>query len=206
MKTVAYLLTSFDSAEIRKQKQAILEFAVSEQLTISRFIEIPISSPLPTKGRKLNRLLSHVESGDRLIVSRLSQIGGSLSEIVKTVDMLIKKEVRFVAVEEGIDLNGKPSTQSQVIAAMFGMLAEIGHQLVSRHTQEALDVAKRRGRVGGRRPALSPQQQDLAMKCYQQAEHSVKEICQMLGISKTTLYSDIKKANVTLRRDNISQM
>lgn len=145
MKTVAYLLTSFDREEIRKQKQTILEFAVGEQLTISRFIEIPISSPLPTKGRKLNRLLSHVESGDILIVSRLSQIGWSLSEIVKTVDMLIKKEVRFVAVEEGIDLNGKPSTQSQVIAAMFGMLAEIGHRLVSRHTKEALAVAKRKG-------------------------------------------------------------
>jgi DNA invertase Pin-like site-specific DNA recombinase len=84
------------------------------------------------------------------------------------------------------------------MATMFGMLAEIGHQIVSRHTKEALALAKRRGRIGGR-PALSPQQQDLAVKFYQQGEHAVWEICQMLGISKTTLYSYINKANVPLR-------
>ena len=61
MKTVAYLLTSFDRAEIRKQKQAILEFAVSEQLTISRFIEIPISSPLPTKGTEISKRPQNIE-------------------------------------------------------------------------------------------------------------------------------------------------
>ncbi|MCH8290298.1 recombinase family protein [Candidatus Poribacteria bacterium] len=199
MKTVAYLLASSNREEIRAQRQVILEFVHKEQMRISRFIEIPITSLLPTKGRKFNRLLSHVEPGDTLIVSHLSQIGWSLAEIVKTVDRLINREIRFVAVKEGIDLNGKPSVQSEVIVTMFGMLAEIGRDLVSRRTKEALAIAKRKGRIGGRPEALNTPQQKLAVKLYQEDRHSIKEICQIMDISKTTLYSYLKKANSELK-------
>ena len=81
MKTVAYLLVSCDNLELENQKQLILKFAHDAQIRISRFLEIPISSSQKTKGRKLNRLLSHVSSGDTLVVSSLSQIGFSLGEI-----------------------------------------------------------------------------------------------------------------------------
>ena len=108
-------------------------------------------------------------------------------------------DVRFVAIKEEMDLNGKPSTQSQVIAMMFGMLAEIGRELISERTKEALVIARRSGRIGGRPTALNPQQQELAVKFYQEGKHSIHKICQMMGISKPTLYSYLKKANSTLK-------
>ena len=206
MKTVAYLLASKDRLEIQKQKQAISEFAKRKQMSISRFIEIPIASIDQKNPSKRNRLLHHVESGDTLIVSQLSDVGWSLAEIVKTVDTLVNKQVRFVAIREAMDLNGEPCVESQVMVEMFRTLAEIGHQLVSKHTKEALAIARRRGRIGGRRPALNREQQAFTVKFYQQGSHSVKEICQMVCISKSTLYSDIKKANAALRQDNIRQM
>ena len=45
--------------------------------------------PGKTIAQKNNPLLSHVESADILIVTHLSQIGGSLAEVVKTVDWFI---------------------------------------------------------------------------------------------------------------------
>ena len=84
--------------------------------------------PGKTIAQKNNPLLSHVESADILIVTHLSQIGGSLAEVVKTVDGFIKKRIRFVSLKENIDLNGKRSTQSQAVATIFGALAEIAHQ------------------------------------------------------------------------------
>ncbi len=130
MKTVAYLLASEDQLEIQKQKQAISEFAKRKQMSISRFIEIPIASIDQKNPSKRNRLLHHVESGDTLIVSQLSDVGWSLAEIVKTVDTLVNKQVRFVAIREAMDLNGEPCVESQVMVEMFRTLAEIGHQLV----------------------------------------------------------------------------
>lgn len=198
MKTVAYLLVSSEKREVEKQKQIILKFAHDAQIRISRFVEIPISSSEKTKGRKLNRLLSHVESGDTLVVSSLSQIGFSLAEIVKTVDTLINREIRFIAIEEKIELNGEPSFKSQVIAETFGQLAEIGQQLISRRTKQALTIARRKGRIGGRPPALNQKQQQFAVTLYQQDTYSIKEICQMLKISKPTLYSYLKTIPILL--------
>jgi DNA invertase Pin-like site-specific DNA recombinase len=126
MKTVAYLLASKNRLEIQKQKQAISEFAKRKQMSISRFIEIPIASIDQKNPSKRNRLLHHVESGDTLIVSQLSDVGWSLAEIVKTVDTLVNKQVRFVAIREAMDLNGEPCVTSQVMAEMFRVLAEIG--------------------------------------------------------------------------------
>jgi len=194
MKTVAYLLVSCDNLELEKQKQLILKFAHDAQIRISRFLEIPISLSQKTKGRKLNRLLSHVSSGDTLVVSSLSQIGFSLGEIVKTVDTLVNREIRFIAIEEKIELNGEASCESQVIAETFGQLAKIGQQLISRRTKEALAIARRNGRVGGRPTALNQKQQQFAVALYQQRNHSIKQICQMLQISKPTLYSYLNKA------------
>jgi len=102
MKTVAYLKTSLDRQEIQEQKQEILEFAQRAEITISRFIEMPVSA---TRGKRIDQLFSQLVPGDTLIVSELSRIGRSLGQIVRTVDALIKGEVRFIAVKEGIWLD-----------------------------------------------------------------------------------------------------
>lgn len=199
MITVAYLKASKDRQDIRKQKQEILEFATQEQITISRFIEIPISSKT-TKEKKIDILFGQLSSKDTLIVSDLSRIGWSLREIIKTVDALVKKEIRFIAVKEGINLNReKQDLQSQVMVKMFGLFAEIDHELISQRTKEALAVAKAKGRLGGRPPALNTQQQEFAIKLYKEGKLRVREICQIMGISKPTLYSYLKKANSKLK-------
>lgn len=199
MRNVAYIKASHDRTEIEKQRKVILDFAKSEQISISRFIEIPIAKISAKNQSKRHRLLHHVSSGDTLIVSQLSDMGWSLSEIVKTVDILLNMSVRFIAIKDGIDLNGEEAIESKVITKMFAILADIGHQLVSKHTKEALAIAKQRGRVGGRRSALNPTQQQFAVRLYQESHHSVNHICTMVGISKPTLYGYIKKADVPLR-------
>ena len=128
MKTVAYMNAGPDIEETREQKKAILEFAKREQLPISRFIEVCISCIEVTKAPKVNRLLNHIESGDILIVTDLSQIGGSLSKVVKTVDWFVKNGIRFVALKENIDLNGKPSAQSRRSSALWLKLSANGLQ------------------------------------------------------------------------------
>jgi DNA invertase Pin-like site-specific DNA recombinase len=127
MKTVAYLKTSLDRQEVQEQKQVILEFAHREGITVSRFIEMPASS---TREKRIDQLFSQLESGDILIVSELSRIGRSVGQIVRTVEALIKGNVRFMAVKEGIWLDEERNSQTQVMAKMFGLLAETDRELV----------------------------------------------------------------------------
>jgi DNA invertase Pin-like site-specific DNA recombinase len=147
MRTVAYLKTSLDRREIQEQKQAILEFAQREEITVSRFIEMPASA---TRGKRIDQLFSQLGSGDTLIVSELSRIGRSVGQIVRTVDALIKGKVHFIAVKEGIWLDEERNSQTQVMVRMFGLLADTDRELVSIHTREGLAAARGKGKKLGR--------------------------------------------------------
>jgi len=147
MKTVAYLKASLDRQEIQEQKLAILEFAQREEITVSRFIEMPASA---TRGKRIDQLLSQLGSGDTLIVSELNRIGRSVGQIVRTVEALIKGKVRFIAVKEGIWLDEERNSQTQTMVRMFGLLAETDRELVSIHTKEGLAAARGKGKKLGR--------------------------------------------------------
>lgn len=55
-----------------------------------------------------------------------------------------------------------------------------------------LQAARSRGKMGGRPKALTKDKQKLLMQLYKDDSISVKEICQMMGISKPTLYKYVK--------------
>jgi DNA invertase Pin-like site-specific DNA recombinase len=65
---------------------------------------------------------------------------------------------------------------------MFGALAEFERNLIWERTQAGLIATRARGRLGGRPKALDPK------KLYNERLHSIDEICEMMGISKPTLY------------------
>jgi len=71
---------------------------------------------------------------------------------------------------------------------IFGALAEFERNLILERTQAGLTAARAQGRRGGRPRALDLDKRTLAVKLYDEKEHTVSKICQMMGISKPTLY------------------
>ncbi|MDT0264469.1 helix-turn-helix domain-containing protein [Jatrophihabitans lederbergiae] len=65
-----------------------------------------------------------------------------------------------------------------------GALAEFERQLISERTRAGLQAA----RAGGRRPALSADQQALLRQLYDQRQHTIAQIASMLGVSRPTVY------------------
>ncbi len=147
MKVVAYLKTTLDRQEVQEQKLAILEFAHTEGITISRLIEMPASAAI---GKRIDQLFTQVEAGDTLVVSELSRIGRSVGQIVRTVEALIKGKICFIAVKEGIWLDEERNSQTQAMVRIFGLLAEADRELVSIHTREGLAAARGKGKKLGR--------------------------------------------------------
>ena len=145
MKTVAYFKTSRDRHEVREQRQTIVEFAQREGIALSQFIEMPAFGG----EKRIAQLIGHLDPGDTLIVSELSRIGRSVGQIVRTVDALIKANICFIAVKEGICLDEKNS-QTQTMVRMFDLLARTDRQLVSMHTKEGLSSARGKGKKLGR--------------------------------------------------------
>jgi DNA invertase Pin-like site-specific DNA recombinase len=77
---------------------------------------------------------------------------------------------------------------------IFGALAEFERNLIRERTNAGLSAARARGCKGGRQPALDDKQREVAIKLYNEKNHTIKEICRIMGITKPTLYSYIKRA------------
>jgi len=111
---------------------------------------IEISSRKSTQARKIDKLLENLQAGDLLLVSELSRLGRSVSQIIRIVDNPIKKQVRLVAVRESIKINGKQDIQTKTMITMFGLFAEIERDLISERTKQGLQAARAKGKILGR--------------------------------------------------------
>ncbi|MBY0380086.1 MAG: recombinase family protein [Burkholderiales bacterium] len=150
MKNIAYLRVSTSGQELNNQRLAILNYAHKNNLQINKFVESQSSSRKSVKERNLDQLFSNVHSGDLVLVSELSRLGRSVGQIIQLIDELIKLKVRFLAIKENIQLNGKQDIQSKMMVTMFGLFAEIERDLISERTREGLQNARDKGKNLGR--------------------------------------------------------
>ena len=70
-------------------------------------------------------MLGTLEPGDRLLVSELSRLGRSLSQVIQIVETLVRRKIRFIAIKEAIEFDGKQDLRTKVMIALFGLFAEV---------------------------------------------------------------------------------
>ena len=89
------------------------------------------------------------------------------------------------------------SSSGKLIFQLCGDLAEFERNLIKERTLAGLLAARARSRKGGRPPSLDADKQKLAVNLYYEKNHSVNQICQMLGVSKPTLYKYVRMGNLS---------
>jgi DNA invertase Pin-like site-specific DNA recombinase len=195
MKTTAYLRVSTNKQELENQKLEILEYAQKEGLKIDTFMELQISSRKTTKARQIDSLLEALQEEDTLIVSELSRLGRSVGQIIQIVDTLIKKKIKFIAVKQGMIINGKSDIQTKVMVTMFGLFAEIERDLISERTKAGLAAARAKGKLLGRpkgtlgKSKLDGKEEEI--KDFLAKGVNKTAIAKILEISRTALHSFI---------------
>ena len=122
---LGYVRVSTETQDVRNQRHEILEHANRQGYHIDDFIEIEISSRRDTRARGIDGLLERLQAGDVLIVSELSRIGRSVAEVIMIIDAVMKKQTRFVAIKQNLDLQENHDMQSKVLLTIFALLAEL---------------------------------------------------------------------------------
>ncbi len=133
----------------------------------------------------LTSALDCARHGDSLLVWRLDRLGRSLRHLIDVVRDLEGRGVELVSLTEQIDTS---TPGGRLIFHVFGALAEFERDLIRERTHAGLAAARARGRVGGRKPALTPQKAAIARRLYDGKEHTVAEIAKVLGVSRATIY------------------
>ena len=151
-KVYAYCRVSTSDQDADNQRLEILEYARQNNFKVDDYIMIEVSSRKDKKTRRIDELMGNLQAGDTLIVSELSRLGRSVGQLSTMVDELVSNKIKFVAIKEGISLNGngKKDIQTTALVSCFSMLAEIERQLVSERTKAGLQAARAKGKLLGR--------------------------------------------------------
>ena len=200
MKTVACLRVSTRSQDLANQKLAILEFTQKRRFTVDEFIESKISSRKSPTERRIEEMLGTLQSGDRLLVSELSRLGRSLGQVLQIVATLIERKIRFIAIKEAIEVEGKQDLRTKVMIALFGLFAEVERDLISERTKEGLAAAKAKGKQLGRPKGalgtsrLDGKEQDI--RALLGKDVSKASIAKILDVSRSALYHFIQTRKI----------
>jgi len=164
---------------------------------------VGISSPTPVAApqaepKGLAEALSFLRPSDTLVVWRLDRLGHSLRHMIETVNSLHARGVGFKSPTEQIDTTRPSGT---LIFHVFGALAEFEHNLIRERIQAGLQAARARGRRGGRpRLLTSARKVALVRTLYMDKRTTVAAICQILHISRATLYRYLRRASRSRRQ------
>ena len=137
----------------------------------------------------LEQALHFAREGDTLVIWRLDRLSRSLRDLIDAVTHLESRNVQLKSLHESIDTS---SSSGKLVFHLFGALAEFERNLIKERTLAGLQAARARGRKGGRPPSLDAEKRKLAVKLYNDKNYSVNQICQVMGISKPTLYKYVR--------------
>ncbi|AWN73452.1 recombinase family protein [Legionella anisa] len=105
------------------------------------------------------------------------------------IALLDSKKIGLKSLQESIDTS---SSSGKLIFHILGALAEFERNLIRERTHAGLQASRARGRKGGRPKKLSVDKTKLAIQLYEGKQNSISTICELIGISKPTLYKYLK--------------
>jgi len=201
-----YVRVSTDKQSVESQRFEIEEFCKKNNISIDGWLEETISGKKDFIKRKLGELINFLEKGDILICADLSRLGRDMLMIMEILSILMKKEINLWTIKENYRLGS--DITSKVLAFAFSLAAEIQRDLISQNTKAGLRSAREKGKFGGRRPGLTDRAKDQAKLAasmfrenFKDEKYTVREMCKMVGISRTTFYKYLKLEGIKFEND-----
>ena len=97
--------------------------------------------------------VSHLRSGDVLVIWKLDRLGRTVKGLVEFVAVLQEQGAQFRSLTDGIDTT---TPAGRFFFHVMASLAQMERELLAERTKAGLDAARRRGRIGGRKLRMTP--------------------------------------------------
>lgn len=133
--------------------------------------------------------LEFVRQDDCLVVWKLDRLGRSLPHLLEIVNGLRERSVAFRSLTEQMDTT---TPHGEFVFSVFGALAQYERALTRERVVAGLAAAKRRGRHGGRPPAINPEKLEAVMAALENGV-SKAAACRNFGIKRSTLIDTLAR-------------
>lgn len=200
---IAYLRVSTSKQHLSNQQNEIRRFVESKNLSIDQWVTEVVSGKKSESRRKLGNLLRRMKSGDTLIVTEISRLSRTLTDIMSIMGKCLEKGINLYSTKEGYSFDN--TINSKVLCFAFGLVAEIEHNLISMRTKEALSLRKAEGVTLGRKKGsytktnILMENRNLIVEMLKN-NSSISDICRRFNVSRDTFakfrkkYKDVQRA------------
>ena len=200
---IGYLRVSTCKQHLANQQDEIRRFAESRDLKEDVWVNEIVSGKKREQERRLGNLLRRMKRGDTLIVTEMSRLSRSMTDLMAIMGKCLRKGIKIYTTKEKYSFDD--SINSKVLCFAFGLVAEIERNLISMRTREALALRKAEGMVLGRRAGSYTKMNILIQNRFAVIEmlgkgQSIGEICRRYDLSRDTFakfrmkYPSVQKA------------
>lgn len=207
MSTYGYIRVSTQISDTRANNQTFdrqLKILHDNGVSDENIFKERISGGVSTTERpEWEKLLQVVQSGDMIIVSEMSRLARSLTDLINTVNHLISMNVgiRFIKENINVSSNGLDS-MNKLIFNLFGAFAEFEKDLISERTKQGLQAKKEQGVKLGRKQTYSDEQVKEILKEYEENLITIEDIAKKYSVSVDRVYVWARKYGVSRRNKN----
>lgn len=142
---------------------------------------------------ELHKLLDQLRKGDVLVVWKLDRLSRSLRDVLTIMERLGEASAGFRSLTEAIDTT---TPAGRMMMQMVGAFAEFERAMLRERTKAGLDAAREEGRIGGRRPKLTAQQQSEIQKMVVKGDKSAADAARLFKVHPATVSRLLARVSV----------
>lgn len=142
--------------------------------------------------KELMRMQDKLRKGDIVCVVRLDRLGRRMMKLIELINEFNDKGVDFVSLENSLDTS---TVTGRLIFNIFAAFSEMERELIRERVIAGLEVARQKGRYGGRPKSVTPEKLVTILSLKKSGEFSVSRICAMAGVTRSVYYRAITGAN-----------
>jgi len=132
----------------------------------------------------LEKMLDQLRAGDVVTVTKYDRLARSLKDLLEIVELIRARGAGFRSLAEDIDTT---TPAGRLVFHVFASIAQFERERISERTREGLAAARKRGRIGGRPPALSPAQKQEVRRMRDEDHRAISEIARLFKVSGRTV-------------------
>lgn len=133
---------------------------------------------------ELDRLIDQLRPGDVVTVTKYDRLSRSLQDLLAIVAAIQETGAGFRSLAEDIDTT---TPAGRLVFHVFASIAQFERERISERTREGLAAARKAGRIGGRPPALSAQQQAEVRRMRDEDGRSIADLARLFDVSPNTV-------------------
>lgn len=173
---IGYARCSRDTQDLRAQKEQLRGLGVEND-------RIYVDRGYTGRNRDrpgLQQALAACRAGDTLVVTKLDRLGRSITDLANIADQLTEAGITL---QMGHTIYAPDDPFGRMFFQLTAVFAELEANLISQRTREGLEIARKEGRLTGKKSRITPFQEKRMQDMLSSGEWSQADVAKMMGLS-----------------------